>query len=824
MPRSASTSVEANFSRGLITEATAMNYPENSVVEADNCVFLKNGSVLRRNGIDFETASKYTFASLNVLSHTGTPNYSNVAVNEYEWNTLGENSSKSFLVSQIGDRISFYEINNTNTISPNKKNFQVYLNSYRTTPGSDTDIASVTGTTTVDETFIDSLDGTFTITVAGNTRTLTFVSPGAGGIESLAEFGTAINTIITDLDLDLSLTPGLNRFRIAAPANDITTSFTIGGTGGVPAAFGIATGTYNPDVGDAFEAVARRPAAFSQGLGYLFIVHPFCEPVFVEYNDATDTITTTAISVQTRDFERIYDGYPLDSRKNDAIMGPVQIYNLYNQGWYAAGIKTKELTPGSDDGPQAQVASHWRNVRGFWPSNTDVWWSFKNASDRYDPSIETTALLSTPAPNGHYIYSAFQTRRYQTTGFNVPEKSSGAYRPSTTAFFASRVWYAGVNVDGFTSNIYFSKLIEDKQDFGKCYQANDPTSEELYDLNETDGGVIVIPDIVKITGMMPIGRSLLIFATNGIWAIGGAGGGFRANEYAVQKIGSSPVDAQLSIVNAENKPFWWSRSGIYTIMSDPNSGELTVENISDNTIKRFIQQVPAANVESIKGVYNPNDKTIQWLYRTLSAVEEIQKYQYNNILVHDLASQAFYPHEVAFNGDTWISGAISSTKSSYDTLSQDDGGSTISYMLTGLFGTANRSFSIGKFKNKNYVDWPTVSGGTAFESSFITGYRVRAELLRKFQSNYVVVMARNLYPTVSGALMYGIWDWDTPGSGLSTIGQQIYNVTSTTIDYIRRKLKIRGNGYSLQFKFKSQPNKPFNIVGWVVSESAGQVP
>jgi hypothetical protein len=54
MPRSSATSVEQNFSRGLITEATAMNYPENSVVDGANVIFTKNGKVIRRYGVDYE--------------------------------------------------------------------------------------------------------------------------------------------------------------------------------------------------------------------------------------------------------------------------------------------------------------------------------------------------------------------------------------------------------------------------------------------------------------------------------------------------------------------------------------------------------------------------------------------------------------------------------------------------------------------------------------------------------------------------------------------------------------------------------------------------
>lgn len=825
MPRSAGTSVENNFSRGLITEATAMNYPENSVVETDNSVFLKNGTVLRRNGIDFESDAKPLFQTLGVLSSSVSPDYDNVAIGEYEWVTLSDTGSKSFLVTQIGDVLRFFEIDNTNTSSDNLKSFSVSLSDYRTTPVLQTDIAQVVGSVVVDDALVASMNGTnLTVTVGGDTETIAFAS---GDINTRAEFEDALEAlalalgIVAEIDEDDFLV-------FSALENDITTSFTIGGTVDALVKFGIVEQTYNPTTEDAFEAVARRKCSFSSGLGYLFVVHPFCEPFYVEYDDDTDNITVKVILIEARDFERLSDNLRIDERT--FTYSDSHFYNLYNQGWYASNIKSKEVTANADDGAAVQVLTRWLSDRSNeYPSNSDIWWLYKNSLDRYDPLIETTAQLSTPAPNGHYIYSAFQTNRRNATGTvlsSVEEKSSGPYRPSSTAFFSSRVWYAGINIENFTSSIYFSKLIEDKQDFGKCYQAADPTSESNSDLVEIDGGVIIIPDIIKVTGLVPLGRSLLVFASNGVWSISGTQGGFKANDYSVQKISESPVDAPNSIVVAENKPFWWSRSGIYTIIVDPNSGELTVENISDFVIKRHVLSVPASNVEFIKGVYNTTDKTVQWLYRMIEASETIENYQYTNILVHDVLSKSFYPYTISNNNTSFVSGAISSTKSSYDALVNDESASSITYVVTGDFGLGNnRAITMAKFKDTNFVDWASVGGGLDFESYFITGYRIRAELLRKFQANYLVVIAKVDTENFDdyGCLIQGLWDYNNSNNGRLTREQQVYH-WSYNLDYSRRKLKMRGNGYSLQFKFKSQTGKKFILTGWVASESAANVP
>lgn len=141
MPRSSATSVEQNFSRGLITEATAMNYPENSVVEGANVIFTKTGKVIRRYGVDFETDYQVkTFDDLGVMQDATNPEdyFDNCVITEFEWVTVANDGSLSFLVVQIGDMLRFFEIDDTNnSISKNFKSFSVHLKDYQTATFSD---------------------------------------------------------------------------------------------------------------------------------------------------------------------------------------------------------------------------------------------------------------------------------------------------------------------------------------------------------------------------------------------------------------------------------------------------------------------------------------------------------------------------------------------------------------------------------------------------------------------------------------------------------------------------------------------------------------
>lgn len=99
MPRQVATVVNNSFARGLITEATGLNFPENAVTDADNTKFEKVGRATRRRGIDLE---------LNAIAKAY--NESEGIVHEYVWNSVAKTGGVTFLVIQIGSEVFFYEL------------------------------------------------------------------------------------------------------------------------------------------------------------------------------------------------------------------------------------------------------------------------------------------------------------------------------------------------------------------------------------------------------------------------------------------------------------------------------------------------------------------------------------------------------------------------------------------------------------------------------------------------------------------------------------------------------------------------------------------
>jgi hypothetical protein len=99
MPRQVAVTVENNFSGGLITEATGLNFPENACTETYDCEFRLDGSVERRLGFDFE--ADYS---------TKTINRTDEAISTYLWKNVAGNGDFTLLVVQVGMVLYFYEV------------------------------------------------------------------------------------------------------------------------------------------------------------------------------------------------------------------------------------------------------------------------------------------------------------------------------------------------------------------------------------------------------------------------------------------------------------------------------------------------------------------------------------------------------------------------------------------------------------------------------------------------------------------------------------------------------------------------------------------
>ncbi len=695
MPRSIGTLVSNDLSKGLITEANPLKFPENACTETLNCVHDTSGYVYRRPNFEYED---------NYELHTFTRSSS--VIQEFVWETVAGDGFRTFVVTQIGSTISFYDAS-TGEISNNLKPFEIDLTDYQ-----------------------DSAD-----------------------------------------------TEDMNEFY----------------------------------------------CQFTNGKGYLFVSHPRMNPLLVVYDLDTDDIVVTEITIQIRDFAGEEDGLEVDERP--LVQTDEHFYNLYNQGWGAVAT--------TDSSNEEVVYDRWVAdvVSGELPSNADVWWVMKNVDDEFNAGDRnSTNFGNTPAPKGHYVLDAFNQDKTEITGvtLDLDTLSSGFLRPTCIAFFSGRVWYAGVAASKFSSNIYFSQIVERDEQVGYCYQLQDPTAENAADLLSSDGGVILIQEIGTVYKMIPSGKSLIILASNGIWTISGSGdgSGFKATDYSVSKISSIGSASANSVVEAGTTLLWWDYSGIWSLSSDHVSEVTTfnvadVKSLSQDTIQTEFEGIPAQAVRYAKGAYNPVTKIVQWVYKITELNDIDNIHNYFRILNLDLNTGAFYVWTiqggVKLNGILCLKIPESTSQVGYRTYYHTSRSVNIDDEEETDY---NFTFSI--CEATDYFDWiiATPPNGITYESTFTTGYRLDAQADKDFQDNYVTVHMAveeddedNPAPSL---FLVGKWDFSVDStSNRETTPQQLYRYNDNFL-LTTRKVKLRGHGKALQLRFYGETNKPFKVYGWSV--------
>src|SRR5688572_17476404 len=128
MTRQSAIVAENNFIKGLITETTAIKFPENACTETFNCVFDETGRVTRRLGLALEDNNDPT---------TVTPASTDVFT-EYTWNAVAGQGAINFLVQQVGSTLRFFDISTSLEVGANLKSFTVALTDYDITGSSRT--------------------------------------------------------------------------------------------------------------------------------------------------------------------------------------------------------------------------------------------------------------------------------------------------------------------------------------------------------------------------------------------------------------------------------------------------------------------------------------------------------------------------------------------------------------------------------------------------------------------------------------------------------------------------------------------------------------
>lgn len=591
-------------------------------------------------------------------------------------------------------------------------------------------------------------------------------------------------------------------------------------------------------------------------------------PIQLTYNPTTDVVSQAPVTILVRDLWGIDDGYAVDSRPT--TLSNSHKYNLRNQGWTDKIVSTC--------GTDAIDCTF--STLAYYPSNADIWSLGKEGDasvaanyEKYNPSLMIrNSIDNAPAAKGGYIVNAFArgSDRMTKSGLSSLPQDREDGKLTTVAAYAGRVFYSGIvssiqDGDSLSPNysgyIFFSQAVTAPEKIGKCYQEADPTSPNISDIVDTDGGAIQLPEATRIFKLVATQSSLLVFAENGIWEIFGDTNGFVATSYQSSKLASTGCSSPKSIVEAVGTIFAWTKSGIYIATQDSASGRYKTENISLLAIQSLYNELSEVSKNNARGFYDEKENTIRWLYNDLDTYSSSSYVnRYNRELVLDLTLQAFYPQSMAATSP-YVADYIdipsytvsTTTEAVYagsdEVLSNTDSVIVSSESITNritqfsFLTFVGTSFTISKYNNRLFRDWYTYNGvGTDYSSYLVTGYETFGDVLRNKQVPYIwfyFLKTEDGFTTdingnlqidnPSSCLVKAKWNWtDSAASGQWGNQFQTYRFNRNYIpsgpsdtfnngyEVVVTKNKLRGYGRSLSMLIESESGKDMKLLGWAL--------
>lgn len=369
------------------------------------------------------------------------------------------------------------------------------------------------------------------------------------------------------------------------------------------------------------------------------------------------------------------------------------------------------------------------------------------------------------------------------------------------------------------STVYYTQVLTTANDAGRCYQSNDPTSAEIPDLLDTDGGSLELEDVRNIKALRSFRNGVVIFAGNGVWYLGNSERGFTATSFSKEKISDRGIESTRSIVEGQNTLYYFSNNGIMALTAN-EFNNLQVQDITEESIRTYFLTKLAG--KKAQGVYDEGNKQCIWWTPSVNSEG----------LILDPRLGAFYPQRNA-SSTTAISSPFTIENALYYP-SYEGRDLTFTYNFA---NTTNRQFkdfgtdidaylvgapeTLGKFSNKKSIGQAKVF------------FRKTEKAITGFSNNTYV------YDTPSSCLFQARWDFDNSDAFgkftgvLSTGGKgkemQLYKpmqrgfiptsypyVFNTGESVISKKFSIRGTGDAVQFVFRTEPEKDLQLLGYSV--------
>lgn len=849
------------FVKGLITETGPLTFPENASIEDVNCILTVKGSHKRRYGLQQEADGTPMDFTVNRNE------FKRFNMNSYTWRSPGNKGSKTFLVMQVCTELHFYDISERGTIVYNTASLTVDLNS-----------------------FIVSLP-------LFKENGCSFTS----GKGYLFVTGRGIDPFYVDYDVD-------NDKLTCLPLG-----LTIRDTEGVKDGLGIDDQPLELSDEHLYNLVNQgwiysehsELVETSLSLTALFAAPDDWDGFRTKYNEITWTLNGKTLTIDAvnddndqddlsvnnarvaRSFNKIpastrhyleavaIDGAGVQLRSTprtpESLAGSsitVSVRYITDGGHklrYKSETKTLQLNKDITTSIEGAPYETYYEKYGRYPSNVQQWFVGREVQKRINvEEVYSFDFGTQRAPRGRLLINPFIEDRSRYIK-SIPDKVDNT-RVIDTAFLGGRVFYLRAN------QLLYSQVLTDISKASLCYQEGDPTSEDAFDVVDSDGGVISINDMGEGVALFELQNGLIIFASNGVWAVTGlsADEGFKATSYSVRKLSNVDCISKKSIVNVGGLPIFWSTTGIYTVQTN-DYGNYSVQSLSADTIQTLYKDIPLNCLKRVAGCYDEGSQKVYWLYDDDTTDTDVLV-RTVKALVFDTRLGAFYEYHIAHGGSNetpflcgmfntpWLT-SVEYTEEITDNdgdIVEDNFGQVV-YIKTSLLNSDLTNlkfiayenletytiFTLADFTDLSFTDWSTsLRPGVTYDSYFTTGFDIAGDSSRTKDINYLTVQLTrtedNYLETeignLSSCLLQTRWGFEnTALSNRWTKWQQLYRaprIFAATLDdpsYDRRgmpvvttKHKIRGKGKAIQMKFMSEPGKNFEVLGWSMILGARQ--
>jgi hypothetical protein len=424
-----------------------------------------------------------------------------------------------------------------------------------------------------------------------------------------------------------------------------------------------------------------------------------------------------------------------------------------------------------------------------------------------------------------------------------------------------RFWVA--NVPGERNTIYFSQSISEDKHYSRMYQFADPLNPDDPDVVDTDGGYIKITSAEEIVGLADYIGGVLVLATNGIWYISGADGYFKATSYNIKKVSDDGCMGRFTWTPVENTILYASTSGIYAVNLDDISGEPVVTEATVK-IKDFWSSIPHKQRELAEFMYNPDTFNVYIAMNFTTPANSATNNPFDqssakrDMLVLHTKHSAWFKYSLSSDADrskvtigsvvpivanlsdfepVTVSGVNVTVGGAGVTV---PAGASAASTITGLIfmkrNGNSMDWSIGLLNGSSFKDFSRSTTDAESYSSYIQsvpqlytdgGHRKQAPYLYTFFDTVETGFdpTTETYINPGGCFYRIIWNWSSSdkaakwGTAYPAYKPSRFNYIyedGTLLSYsvVRNRHRIRGSGPALAFRFESDGDKDFHLLGW----------